>query len=540
MEKLWIWLPAASLAVLFAFIAGCGGDGDGGNAGPEPVPAEIQGIFDKPAYRNGSWALRVVDLDSGRIIHDVNSGRPRLIASVRKLFSVGVALETLGADHVFRTAVHRQGTVSGTGVLAGDLILVASGDMAMGARTNADGTFAISRFDHNEANALGNAELTMPDPLAGYNALALQVAAAGIRSVSGQVVIDDRLFEPFDFRGEFLLRPIFVNDDVVDVLIDGQAAVDWRPRSTAFSVESSLVKGSAGSALDIDLEPELPQCIGSAPCIGHVSGTLPDGFVPPFTGQYPLIRTFRITQPSNYARTVFIEALARAGVTVAAPAVAPNPVQVLPTRNSYTAATRVAELVSHPYKEHAKLVLKVSYNLGADLSLMLFGVSQGVTTEAAALAAEQNFLATRFGIPASELNFVDGSGGGDTTATNEAVIAMLVGMSTRPSYAAYLDSQPRLGIDGSLSFVTDFAADPSLAGAKGQVRAKTGTYVTGDAQGRPVIRSQALAGYIDAKSGRRLAFVLTVNDAGVISSIDDVLPVFQDEGTISAMLWKLH
>ena len=91
MEKLWIWLPAASLAVLFAFIVGCGDDGDGGNAGPEPVPAEIQGIFDKPAYRNASWALRVVDLDSGRIIHDVNSGRPRLIASVRKLFSVGVA-----------------------------------------------------------------------------------------------------------------------------------------------------------------------------------------------------------------------------------------------------------------------------------------------------------------------------------------------------------------------------------------------------------------------------------------------------------------
>jgi D-alanyl-D-alanine carboxypeptidase len=90
MEKLWIWLPAASLAVLFAFIAGCGG----GNAGPEPVlpepvPAEIQRIFDKPAYRNGSWALRVVDLDSGRIIHDVNSGRPRLIASVPPCTSRG-------------------------------------------------------------------------------------------------------------------------------------------------------------------------------------------------------------------------------------------------------------------------------------------------------------------------------------------------------------------------------------------------------------------------------------------------------------------
>ena len=34
-------------------------------------------------------------------------------------------------------------------------------------RTNADGSFAISNYDHAEANGLGNAELTAPNPLAG-------------------------------------------------------------------------------------------------------------------------------------------------------------------------------------------------------------------------------------------------------------------------------------------------------------------------------------------------------------------------------------
>jgi len=93
-------------------------------------------------------------------------------------------------------------------------------------------------------------------------------------------------------------------------------------------------------------------------------------------------------------------------------------------------------------------------------------------------------------------------------------------------------------VDGSLSFVTDFEADSTLAGAKGQVHAKTGTFVQGTDQG-PVLKAQALAGYIVAKSGRHFAFSLVVNDAGVISSIDDVLPVFQDQGTIAAILWKL-
>ena len=34
------------------------------------------------------------------------------------------------------------------------------------------------------------------------------------------MVIDDRLFQAFDFRGEFNVVPIFVNDDVVDLTIN--------------------------------------------------------------------------------------------------------------------------------------------------------------------------------------------------------------------------------------------------------------------------------------------------------------------------------
>ena len=530
-------LLGACLALLLLTTASCGGDDDD-DAVPQPLPAEIQQVFDQPRYRNATWGLRVVDISSGKVIHDWNPGRRFLIGSVRKNFSIALALDALGPDHVFRTAVHRQGSVDASGVLAGDLILVASGDMAMGGRTNADGSYAISDLDHNEANALGNAALTAPDPLAGFDGLAAQVAAAGITRISGNVAIDDRLFEPVDFRGEFQMKPIFVNDNVVDVAIDSQASVDWRPKSAAFGVQSSLALGAAGSELELELDPELPGCIGAAGCVGNVSGSLPADFVPPLTGAFPLVRAFRIVEPSNYARTVFIEALARAGVAVDAAAVAPNPVQLLPARGSYVDATRVAELVSHPYKDHARHVMKVSYNIGADLSLMLFGLTKGANTLQTALAAEQQTLTTQFGIRAGDMHFIDGSGGG-SVATGAAVTGLLAQMSRRPSFADYLAAHPLLGLDGSLSFVNAFEADPSLAGAKGQVHGKTGTYVEGTAQG-PVYRAQALAGYIFTKGGRHLAFALVVNDVGVFSGIEDVLPVFQDEGTIAAILWKLH
>lgn len=526
-----------TLALAMAFpLVGCGGSSGGGGFGFAPVqpapplPEDIAKIFRKPVYKNARWGLRVVDLDTGEVLLDENAGRQMLIASVRKLFSVGLALEALGPSHVLRTPIHRRGTVDAAGVLHGDLIVVASGDIAMGGRTNPDGSFALSTLDHNEANGLGNAILTAPDPLAGFEQLAAQVAAQGIRQITGDVIIDDRLFDHFSFRNEFKVSPMFVNDDVVDLMIDAQAAVDHRPQSQAFTVQSDLVLGAPDSELEIDLQ--------SQPGMGRLSGSLPAGYQPAL-GAYPLVQTFRIKDPSSYARSVLIEALARAGVTVAADTVAPNPAGTLAATPAYTEDTRVAELRSHPYKEHARYILKVSYNLGADTSLMLFGLTRGVRTQAAAMAEESQVLAAQFGIPPGALRFVDGSGGDETTASTEAVTTLLARMRQRPSYAAFRDALPALGVDGSLATATDFAADPTLAGARGRVHAKTGTFVSPSPQGW-VLRNESLAGYVDTQSGRHLAFMLAVNDVGVISGIPDILPVIQDVGTISALLWKLY
>lgn len=507
------------------------------------LPEEIQAIFDKPMYDGATWGLRVVDLESGQVIYDTGPEEKLLTGSMRKLFSIALALDKLGPEHRFETPVYRRGEVR-DGVLAGDLVLVAAGDLAMGGRTLPDGRLAITDFDHNEANSLGNAELTKPDPLAGYARLAEQVAAAGIREITGDVVIDDRLFVPFEFRGEFKVWPIFVNDDVVDVMIrPGErfkgADVAWRPVSAAFGVKNELVTTPPGTQTIVNLEPELPPCIGAPGCEGTVSGQLTEDLKPPLTNKFPLVRTFRIVEPQNYARTVLVEELQKAGVTVQAAAVAENPVDKLPPRDSYAEEARVAALVSQPYAQYAKWILKVSYNIGADTSLVLFGLTQGVDTMAGSLAAEKNTLAGEFGVPADEIAFVDGSGGGQSAATMAAITTLLRNVSGRSFFPALFDALPVLGVDGALAFVTDFEGDPTLAGARGRVYAKPGTYVTAaDDEKSLALRAQGFAGYIDAKSGRRLAYVVVVNDIPKIDGILDVLDVFQDEGTISAIIWR--
>ncbi|SAK46602.1 D-alanyl-D-alanine carboxypeptidase precursor [Caballeronia calidae] len=539
-------IPCA-LVALMTSIAACGGSSDSNNTS---VPDEITQVMQKPMYQGSTWALRVVDVNSGDVVYDMNSNAQLYVGSVRKLFSLGALLDQYGATHQFQTPVYRTGAVDASGTLNGNLVLVANGDLSMGGRTNSDGTLAWTNFDHNEANNLGNAQITAPDPLAGYNGLAAEVASKGIKKISGDVVIDDRLFEPFNFRDEFFVRPVFVNDDVVDVLIGQGGAgsstpVSYRPMSSAFTVRSTLTTGAAGTADTIKLTPEFPTCFGALNCTGLLSGNIPADFVPPIVPSFPLVQTFRITQPSNYARTVFIEALARAGVTVTAPAVANNPVQLLPAKNTYSADTRVAQLTSQVFSEYSKWILKVSYNIGADTSLVLFGLaSNGSTTMNGALAAENATLSNSpFNVPMSQTHFIDGSGGGETTATPVAVIAMLRAMNSRPTFPAYRDSLPFLGIDGSLASTTAFESDPTLAGAKGKVYAKTGTYAAGtngpNGQPQLTLKGQALAGYVDAKSGRRLAFALVVNNVP-ITNVPQIVDVFNDQGTISAIIWKLQ
>lgn len=530
----------ALLTLLLVVTAAFGLSGGCSNGSGSIVPSDIQAIFDKPLYSGAIWGLRVVDLDTGKVLINLKPHYNFFIGSVRKIFSVGELLNEIGEDHQFVTPIYKEGQVNGSGVLDGNLILVASGDLTMGGRTKQDGVIAISDFDHNEADSLGNAVLTEPDPLAGYKALAEQVAASGITQV-GDVVIDDRLFVPFPFRGEFDIRPIFVNDDCVDLIINPTsqgmtASVDWRPESAALGVDNELITSGPGTELTLELDPEFPQCIGQPGCTAAITGQLPVDFIPPFTNEFPLIRTFRIVEPQNYARTVLIEQLEAAGVTVLADTVADNPVGELPPKNSYSQDDFVTSLVSLPYADYARLILKVSYNIGADTSLLLYGLTQGVDNMDEALAVEREILTTVHGIPGDEFFFIDGSGGGETTATNPAVTKWLEIMTGPPVFDAFFDALPILGVDGSLGFVTDFESDPTLAGAAGQVHSKTGTFAAEDAQGL-VIKGQAFGGYIDAKSGRRLVYQLVVNNVPVLE-LNDLLAIFQDEGTISAILWR--
>lgn len=499
-----------------------------------PLPPAIAGIMRQPRYAEATWGLLVIDVTSGKILVEHNADQRMFTASVRKLFSVGLALDELGADHRFITPVFRMGEIDAQGVLDGDLILDASADLVFGGRVT-DDTVAYTNFDHNDANGLGTAILTPQDPLQALDDLAQQVEAAGIRSIRGDVVVDDRLFTPFRVPNQnLLITPIVVNENLVDVIVTpteaGEAAnVEWRPQTAAFGVEAGVMTSDAGSAADVTRSGDgKVTCVGEEGCTGTVSGEIPADYRAPLSGEPTLVQTFQIEDPAAFARTAFIEALQRAGIEVNAPLVGANDASHLPDAGSYTPDTRVAEFTSPVYAEYAKLILKVSLNLGANLSLMLFALTQGATSIEDALQVERQALIDRIGLAPEQFTFpTNGSGTPDSEASARAVVQMLQAMAGTDVAEAYRAGLPILGVDGSLAAVGD-----GLPG-QGHVLAKTGTTIESGA-----ILAQNLAGYIDSVSGRELAFALLLNDAGAIQSIEDVVTVLTDEATITSLIYE--
>ncbi len=504
------------------------------------LPKAIRSIMEKPRYSESTWALRVTDVRSGEVIYDLNSRQRLLTGSVRKLYSVSDTLNRLGPDYRFKTPVYRRGEVDGSGDLNGDLILVAKGDLTMGGRDQGDDTLAISTFDHNDANNLGVGVLTAPDPLGGLNRLAKQVAASGITKISGDVIIDDRLFKPFRVPNQkLLITPVIINDNRIDVTVlptkpGERAKIEWRPHTAAFTVTQDVMTAAAGHETMVELTQ-------SGPHTGHVSGQIAVDYKPPFAGVQTLVRTFAVDNPADtdspaslqvpteFARTTFIEALRRAGITVKAPLLGPNPTRKLPPPDCYPADSEVATLVSTPYAQYSKLVLKISHNLGANLSLMLFGLSHGVNTIQQALEVERKTLTEHDGLDGNGFYFpTNGSGSPDSEASAKTTVKLLQFMKDQPDFSPFFQSLPILGVDGSLA---EFGSNSP---ARGKVFAKTGTYL---AAGK--IGAQVLAGYIGARSGRNLAYALYVNnagDAGVPPDLSRVLSVIEDEAEISTII----
>lgn len=520
-------LAAAIMAVaVLAALATAGGaapKSGRGAAGVAKVVAAIERIESKPVYRNSSWGYAIVEQGSGRVLASQSGRKMFDPGSTMKTYSVAAALRAYGPSYRFHTPVYRTGSITG-GTLDGNLVLVGSGDLTFGLRERPKGTLhyeSLPAIDHSYADQLSGAVRPRGNPMAALDELAAMVRAAGITRIGGNVVIDDRLFRSYEFP-DGLVSPIWVNENLIDLLVKpgsvGKgASIVVRPVTSSYTVKDEVTTVAAGKPTNIELAEPTP---GTIEVTGQIAA-----------GSKPALKVWEVADPAAFARTAFIEALARAGVTVTAGATGPNPAALLPARDGYRRADLVGEHVSLPLSQYAKLILKVSYNRGADLMACLAAVKLGSRDCARGMAAEVK-TATDLGVRRSEVIPFDGAGSDDKGRTTPIALTTLLRGIPGTSYGkTFVESLPILGRDGTMANVLTHSP------VAGHAQIKTGNRVVGNEANQIDVLGNSLAGYVETSHGRKLAIAIIVGNVP-IAAPEAFLEIVNQQAEMIAAVYR--
>jgi D-alanyl-D-alanine carboxypeptidase/D-alanyl-D-alanine-endopeptidase (penicillin-binding protein 4) len=496
---------------------------------PGPLAERVQAVLSRPELRHAFAGFAVYDLDAGRLVYTLNGDKLFVPASTTKLLTIGTALELLGPDYRFHTRVYRTGPLGGDGTVDGDLVLVARGDPDLSGRLQPDGTLAFENEDHSYDG--DSATQVVPgDPIAALRDLARQVAAAGVKRVRGHVRVDVSMFP----EGErelgtgVVISPVMVNDNLVDVTLTPGAtpgapvAMVVSPSSAYATFVNTVTTGAAAARPRVRWSADSTTPDGNH--VITVAGVMP-------AGRPGMVFTYAVPSPSRYAEVLFAGALRDAGVAAEPPAA--GGVAGVDATRWYVPPQQVADHASAPFAEGAKVTLKVSQNLHASaMPFTLKGLLAPDDSGKTGFDLEREVL-VKAGLDPSAAQQADGAGG-DAHFTPEFMVRWLAWARTRPWGAAYRHALPILGRDGTLWNIQ------TTSPAAGHVFAKTGTFAVYDALNRNLlVTGKGLAGYIDAASGRHLAFAAYLNNVAVPQESDAIARIVgQALGELAAAAYE--
>ena len=470
---------------------------------PDSLEARIQKVMARPEFARSNFGIEFFDLESGKVVYALNAEKLFVPASTTKLLTEGTVLAKLGPDYRFHTCMYRTGPIDKHGMLKGNLILVASGDPNLSNRIQADGTLAFVDEDHSY-----NGPALPGDPLAVIKDFAAQVAAKGVRKIEGRVYVDTSLMPDGEREGGtgVTLSSIIVNDNILDLTakpgdkVGDPVAFGVSPQTSYFHFINALTTGPANSKLSYDATDPAARPDGSWEIT--VSGNVPQGSE---------LHTFayQIPWPTQFATAVLREALQAKGIEIK-----PKKSDALMKdfslfQHFYTSEYQVAEHVSPPLSEEIKVTLKVSQNLHAGMGPYYLGLLVGKNAKdplAAGFKIEHAFLMDAK-LDLSGASQGDGEGGDWADLFSpDFMCHYLAYWKTRPDFPIFFNGLPILGKDGTLAKI-----QKDNPGA-GHVFAKTGTFAAEDKlNSRLMLNGKGLAGYVQTKSGKTLAFAAYVN-----------------------------
>lgn len=218
----------------------------------------------------------------------------------------------------------------------------------------------------------------------------------------------------------------------------------------------------------------------------------------------PRTLRFGIDDPAHYAAWRFAALLRERGVKVSGTVTSryratdlsddPKKRTALPSRAAEP--VWLAALTPPPLAEDVRTINKVSQNLHAELLLRRTGLIEGTGSVADGQAKVAAMFAAA-GVPRTAFDFSDGSGMSTyNRIAPRGMVTLLDWIARQPWGVAWRETLPVGGVDGTLARRFKGTA------LEGRIFAKTGS----------INATNALAGYMLAKSGKLLSFAVYAND----------------------------
>ncbi|HLI97800.1 MAG TPA: D-alanyl-D-alanine carboxypeptidase/D-alanyl-D-alanine-endopeptidase [Candidatus Baltobacteraceae bacterium] len=439
------------------------------------VAGVVDAILERPDFAHSRIGIQIRDVRTSGILYGLNADQFFAGASTTKLITCAGALAALGPDSRFETGVFRTGEIDSSGVLHGDLVLVASGDPNLSGRICDDDTLEFHDTDHALAGYYpGTAPLVGAGKI--FRDLANQIASNKITRIRGSVVIDLSLFPEGDVEAgtHAVISPVAVNDNLIDILVKG-ASAPGAPAELSFEPLASYARFVNTTRTTMLPDKRRPIEVAEGPLESSTRVVEVRGEIAPGDSLHV---AYRVSEPSRFAAAMLKDALEEIGIAIDGVALAENGDRSL-----------VAMHRSPPLREAVKVVLKVSQNLHAEMLLRLVRARGGAVFPFA---------------PRTDAFQGDGCGF-KAHFTPNFMCEFLIAARKAPWAEDLLHALPVLGHDGTLR---NIQRDTRAASVKA-VRAKTGTLSYSNVlDGGALMESKALAGFVSTASGRELAFAI--------------------------------
>ncbi|MDR1331515.1 MAG: D-alanyl-D-alanine carboxypeptidase/D-alanyl-D-alanine-endopeptidase [Tannerella sp.] len=446
----------------------------------------------KEAMRGASVSFMAREVRSGDVVYGYDAERRLTPASVVKTVTAAAALELLGGDFRFATAIRHDGHVR-DGVLHGNLFICGSGDPTAGSsRTGA--------------------------PRDSIPALwAEAVERAGIRRIDGRVIADESIFDTEGVSMKWL------REDLGSGYGQGSYGVNLFDNMFRLYL-STGAEGATPSIVRCD--PPVPALTFHNYLMSRRAAT--DSFYiagAPYderylygavrAGLHRLEMEGDIPDPPLFAARYFCDLLKRRGVEIAGE---PSCHRLLTEAGAWPEGERrtLVTTYSPALREIVRITNFFSCNMYADALVKTLGLRYrpGAGEAVSSFERGTRVVAAHWaakGLDTGLLTLHDGSG---LAAANRATAAFLCDMyvymaGRSEAFAPFLESLPGAGVDGT---VRTFLKGTALEGS----RLKSG--------GMSGVR--CYGGYID-RGGRRYAVALLVNhftgsDAVVRAAIEEL------------------